>query len=70
MNKVSELWRRAGMLVHRRRFERELEEEMRLHRELKEKELIADGVEEREARYAANRQFGNTMYLRERGGEV
>ena len=43
MGKVSELWRRVGMLVHRRKFERELEEEMRLHRELKEKDLIAEG---------------------------
>jgi len=70
MSKVSELWRRVGMLMRQGKFERELEEEMRLHRELKEKELIADGVEEREARYAANRQFGNAMYLRERGGEA
>jgi predicted permease len=58
------------MLVRQRRFARELEEEMRLHRELKEKELIAEGVEEQEARYAANRNFGNVLYLRERGGEA
>src|SRR5216684_1654715 len=70
MNKISEIWRRAGMLVRRGRFERELEEEMRLHRELKETELIADGVEENEARYAANRVFGNATILRERGHEV
>jgi len=43
---------------------------MRLHRELKEKELIADGVEEREARYAANREFGNATYLRECGRDA
>ena len=70
MNKISEIWRRVGMLVRRGRFERELEEEMRLHRELKETELIADGVEENEARYAANRVFGNATILRERGHEV
>src|SRR5712664_2099937 len=70
MNKISEIWRRAGMLVRRGRFERELEEEMRLHRELKETELIADGVEENEARYAANRVFGNATILRERGHEA
>ncbi len=70
MGKVSELWRRVGMLVRRGKFERELEEEMRLHRELKEKELIAGGVESQEARYAANRQFGNAMNLRERGTET
>ena len=70
MGKVSELWRRVGMLARRGKFERELEEEMRLHRELKEKELIAGGVESQEARYAANRQFGNAMNLRERGTET
>jgi predicted permease len=58
------------MLARRGKFARELEEEMRLHRELKEKELIAGGVEPREARYAANRQFGNLVNLRERGDEV
>jgi predicted permease len=70
MSKLSEMWRRVGMLARRGKFARELEEEMRLHRELKEKELIAEGVEEREARYAASRQFGNALYLRERGSEA
>jgi predicted permease len=70
MGWLSEFWRRLGMLVRRERFARELEEEMRLHRELKEKELIADGVTEREARHAAHRQFGNELNLRERGGEA
>src|ERR1700719_2217681 len=70
MDWLDEIWRRMRMLVRREKFARELEEEMRLHREMKEKELIADGVEAREARYAANRQFGNAMSLRERGGEA
>jgi predicted permease len=58
------------MLARRGKFERELEDEMRLHRELKEKELIAEGVEAREAHYATNRKFGNAMYLLERGREA
>src|SRR5258708_40126262 len=70
MSKLSEIWRRMQMLVRREKFARELEEEIRLHRELKEKEFIADGVDASEARYAANRQFGNAMYLRERGRET
>src|SRR6266853_4001021 len=70
MSKLSEIWRRVQMLVRREKFARELEEEMRLHRELKEKELIADGVGATDARYAANRQFGNTMYLQERGRDA
>jgi len=70
MGTLGELSRRLQMLMRRGKFARELEEEMRLHRELKEKELIAEGVEVREARYAASRQFGNVMNLRERGGEA
>src|SRR5260370_34931185 len=70
MSKLSEIWRRVQMLVRREKFARDLEEEMRLHRELKEKELIADGVEEREARYSANREFGNATYLRDCGRDA
>ena len=70
MSRLIEFWRRVGVLARRGKFARELEEEMRLHRELKEKELIADGAEEREARYAANRRFGNAMRLRERSAEA
>ena len=70
MSKLDEIWRRVAMLVRAGKFARELEEEMRLHRELTEKEIIADGIDASEARYAANRRFGNAMYLRERGREA
>src|SRR3979490_2914915 len=70
MSKLSEIWRRVQTLVRREKFALEVEGEMRRHRELKEKELIADGVGASEARYAANRQFGNAMYLWERGREA
>src|SRR5712671_4476340 len=70
MGKAGEIWRRVGMLARRGKFAGELEEEMRLHRELKEHALIADGVEVPEARFAANRAFGNVTILRERGHEA
>src|SRR6267142_2437440 len=70
MNKLSEIWRRVGMLVRGEGFAHELEEEMRLHKDLKEQELVAHGVDASEARYAANRQFGNAMNLRERGSQA
>src|SRR5882762_6233478 len=70
MSKLNEVWRRVQMLLQGRRFAQELEEEMRLHRELRQRELIADGVDPSEARYAANRQFGNAMNLRERGSQA
>jgi hypothetical protein len=70
MGRLGEVWRRIRMLVRREKFGRELEEEMQLHREMKEKDLIAKGVETEEARYAASRACGNATVLRERGREV
>jgi predicted permease len=70
MGRLGEIWRRVGMLVRGEKFAGELEEEMRLHRELKERELIADGTEAEEARYAAARAFGNTTALSESGHEA
>jgi len=78
---IGEIWRRVRMLVRREKFGRELEEEMRLHREMKERELLADLARERggervsredarEARYAAARAFGNATLLSERGREA
>jgi putative ABC transport system permease protein len=70
MSKIGEMWRRLAMLARREGFERELEEEMRLHRVMKERELIAGGADSEEARYAAARAFGNGMSLQERGREA
>src|SRR5262249_34119259 len=66
------------MLARRSKFERELDQEMQLHREMKERELLeqtrsADGTttESRpEARYAAHRAFGNARNLQERAREA
>jgi macrolide transport system ATP-binding/permease protein len=54
---MRELLRRLWFLLHRARFERELEEEMRHH--------LALGVEERGSVEAASRQFGNVTSLKE-----
>ena len=70
MGKLGEIWRRLKMLARRDAAARELDEEMRLHREMKERELIAGGEREAEARYAAARAFGNGMSLSERGRQA
>ncbi len=70
MSRLGEVWRRVQMLVRREKFGHELDEEMRLHRELKERELMAGGVEKDEATYAARRAFGNATALSERGREA
>jgi hypothetical protein len=65
MDWLRELARRLTMLMHRRQFDADLEEEMRLHLELREQEQLESGMTEKDARAAARRQFGNTTYLKE-----
>jgi predicted permease len=64
-NKLAELGRRLLALFHRRRFDGDLEEEMRLHQELREQEQVERGVSPEEAHYATRRRFGNKLALRE-----
>src|SRR5215813_4320211 len=64
-DKLSQLWRRLLFYLRRDRFDRDLEEEMRFHLEMKAEENLAAGVSPEEARYAAQRQFGNQILLRE-----
>ena len=66
MNWMRELARRLSMLVHRRQFDADLEEEMRLHLELRQQEQIESGVAKDDARAAARRHFGNVTSLQER----
>ncbi len=70
MNWIGEMWRRVRMLSRPGKFASELDEEMRVHREMKERELAERGVAADEARYAAARAFGNEMNLRERGRDA
>jgi len=44
MKWLRELTRRLSMLVHRRQFDADLEEEMRLHLELRQQEQIESGM--------------------------
>jgi putative ABC transport system permease protein len=64
-DKLSQLWRRLLFYMRRDRFDRELEEEMRFHLEMKGEENLAAGLSPEEARYAALRQFGNQTLIRE-----
>jgi predicted permease len=62
--------KKLGLLVGRRRFRGELDEEMAFHREQAEKDLVAAGMTPEAAHYTAARQFGNATRLRERSHEV
>jgi len=68
--RFGEHWRRILILFRGARFDRELDEEMRLHRELRQEEQRGTGAGEREARFATERRFGNTLELRERGRDM
>jgi predicted permease len=63
------LMKKLALLFGRKRFRRELEEEMAFHRAQAEKELTAAGMPADEARYAAMRQLGNSTRVREQSQE-
>ena len=67
---VSELWRRLRFFVNRQQFERDLDEEMRLHKELRQQEYRREGNDPESARYQAQRQFGNDTLLKEVSREM
>jgi macrolide transport system ATP-binding/permease protein len=62
--------RKLRLLIWRRRFHRELGEEMAFHREQVEKDLRAEGMPAERAHPAARRQFGNDLRLQERSQDV
>lgn len=70
VNMWTELTRRLAMLFRGRQFDSDLNEELRLHRELREREQIEAGVDPEEARYAAHRRFGNDLVLREESRDM
>ena len=70
MNCLLQLWRRILHYVRRNQFDRELEEEMRFHLEMKAEEYVAAGMTPGEALRAARRQFGNETRMREMSREA
>src|SRR5277367_2980867 len=66
MDWLRELARRLTMLIHRRQFDADLEEEMRLHLELRQQQQLQSGLTPFDAQAAARRQFGNVTSLKER----
>ena len=66
MSRAGELKRRLDMLLHRGRFQRDLDDEMRLHLELRRQQQIASGIDPDAARWSAQRRFGNTARIKEK----
>lgn len=65
MRLLSRAGRRIRMLLSGRRFDRDLQDEMQLHLELRERRLRETGLSPDEARAAARRRFGNIRRLRD-----
>lgn len=65
MNWLQELARRLQMLFQSRQFDADIEEEMRLHLDLRQEEQIQSGLTADDAGAAARRRFGNPTVLRE-----
>lgn len=63
-------WRRLVYLARKERFDRELEEEMRLHRELRAGKIAAEGMPQAEADAAARKRFGNATLASERSRDA
>lgn len=53
------------MLLRHRQFDRDMDDEIRLHLQLREREHATDGLSAQEAYMAARRNFGNALALRE-----
>ncbi len=62
-------WRRLLLFLRRRKLDRELQEEIRFHLEMKAEEQRAAGLDGREALRAAALSFGNTTVVREQSRE-
>src|SRR5579884_2731313 len=70
MTSCAELWRRLRFFVARDRYAAELEDEMRLHVELRAARLREQGWSERAAREGARRRFGNAINVQERSRDM
>ncbi len=70
MNPLIRLMRKLSILLGRRRFLNELDEEMAFHRTQAAQEFLAQGMTQEAARQAAVRQFGNVTRLREQSHET
>jgi hypothetical protein len=64
---IGAFWRRLKLLLHRDRAIADLEEEMRLHRELRAESLRRQGLPNGTAEAEAARRFGRSLDVTERG---
>jgi len=66
MSWIKVLLSRVGSLFRRRQLDREMDEELRSHLEMAEEENRRSGMNAKEARWKAMRDFGGVTQVRER----
>ena len=66
MSQPAELLRRLKMLFRRRQLHQDLDEELRLHLDLRRQQQMAAGLPPEAARRAAHRKLGNTTRIQEK----
>lgn len=66
MSWPGEFVRRLQMLLGRQKFDADLEEEMRLHQDLRREQFVEAGMSPDAARFAAHRKFGSATLLKEK----
>jgi predicted permease len=67
---VTAIWLRIKALLRRRQLDRDLEDELQFHLDMREQRLAESGVPVEEASYAARREFGNAAQAREVNREL
>ena len=70
MDSLGELIRRIVFLFTRRRFHREMDEELQFHLQKRADRNLQDGMNPEEAGFAARRRLGNVALLHERSREA
>ena len=65
MSWLGEQWCCVKALTHRDRLEQDLEDEMRLHLDLRAEQKRTGGLSPNDAEAAAHRQFGNAGLIQE-----
>ncbi|HZD51342.1 MAG TPA: ABC transporter permease [Silvibacterium sp.] len=70
MNTIARFFRKVGFLIRREKFNVDLAEEMRFHREQQESEFQVEGMTREDAGHAARRRFGNATRAHEQSREV
>ena len=59
------IWARVKALLKRKQLEKDLDDELAFHLEMREAKKRAEGFAAEEAKYAARRQFGNATRMKE-----